>query len=197
MKHACKSGSLYQLLNRTRTSCGARLLRASILQPLRDEPTITARLDAVQELVESADLSFGVGAWLKQTLPRDLDKMCIGLGVTGTSKGGVGANVTTSRRLSAMVQAIVSLRKLLEALPALAEALAPSAGALLTSIRALVEDRRFSEILGRIHEVIDEEAQAGSNTFMNHIQCCFAVKASGTHRCMLLASWGSVPSRQT
>ena len=45
---------LFALLNRTRTAGGARLLRASLLQPLRDAAAIDARLDAVDELIAPA-----------------------------------------------------------------------------------------------------------------------------------------------
>ena len=41
---------LFDVLNHTKTAAGARLLRASLLQPFSDRPSITARLDAVEEL---------------------------------------------------------------------------------------------------------------------------------------------------
>ncbi|MEY4608026.1 MAG: mismatch repair protein MutS, partial [Gemmatimonadota bacterium] len=48
------SGTLLGVLDRTQTPMGARLLRQWILAPLTDVTAITARLDAVQVLVEEA-----------------------------------------------------------------------------------------------------------------------------------------------
>ena len=43
--------TLFDALNRTRTTAGARLLRSSLLQPFRDPEVINPRLDAVEELL--------------------------------------------------------------------------------------------------------------------------------------------------
>ncbi len=51
-----KKGSLLWLLDKTKTSLGARLLKRILLRPLRDMGQINARLDAVGELKEN--LSF-------------------------------------------------------------------------------------------------------------------------------------------
>jgi len=45
-----KKGSLLWLLDKTKTSLGARLLKRLLLRPLRDAGQINARLDAVEEL---------------------------------------------------------------------------------------------------------------------------------------------------
>lgn len=61
------------MLDRTKTRCGARLLRASLLQPLRDVPTLNGRYDAVQELAQDFDVAGAVGACLAR-LPPDMDR---------------------------------------------------------------------------------------------------------------------------
>ncbi len=66
-----------RLLNSTRTRAGAQLLRANLLQPLRDIATITLRYDCVAELIASDKLLTTLTACLSQ-LPRDLDK-CVSL----------------------------------------------------------------------------------------------------------------------
>ena len=48
-----KRGSILWLLDNTKTSMGARLLRNWVLQPLTDEVIINNRLDAVEELVHN------------------------------------------------------------------------------------------------------------------------------------------------
>lgn len=45
-----KRGTLLWVLDRTRTSMGARLLRRYIEKPLRNASAISARLDAVEQL---------------------------------------------------------------------------------------------------------------------------------------------------
>ncbi|MDD5770237.1 MAG: hypothetical protein PHE25_04650 [Candidatus Gracilibacteria bacterium] len=44
-------GTLFGVLNQTKTSSGKRLLRENILKPLKDEKSIKARLDFVQEFL--------------------------------------------------------------------------------------------------------------------------------------------------
>lgn len=61
------------MLDRTKTKCGARLLRANLLQPLRDISTLNLRYDCLEELRQDDELAFNVAACLKQ-LPKDLDK---------------------------------------------------------------------------------------------------------------------------
>jgi DNA mismatch repair protein MSH4 len=65
------------VLDRTKTKCGARLLRASLLQPLRDIPTLNLRYDAVQELARDDELAFSLATCLA-ALPKDLDRSELG-----------------------------------------------------------------------------------------------------------------------
>lgn len=51
MKDRKTKGSLYWVLNRTKTSMGARMLRQWVEQPLQNEQMINARLDAIEELM--------------------------------------------------------------------------------------------------------------------------------------------------
>lgn len=66
-------GSLFGVLNHTKTSVGARLLRAQLLSPCTDGPTLTTRLDCVAELLQSESVWMGLTA----ALPRlcDLDAL--------------------------------------------------------------------------------------------------------------------------
>jgi DNA mismatch repair protein MutS len=51
-----RSGSLLSAIDRTMTPMGARLLHDWLLAPLAERPAITARLDAVEELLHKHDL---------------------------------------------------------------------------------------------------------------------------------------------
>ncbi|MBE5735751.1 MAG: DNA mismatch repair protein MutS [Clostridiales bacterium] len=53
IKDRKKRGSLYWVLNKTRTSMGSRLLKTYIEQPLYDDKKISARLNAVEELCKN------------------------------------------------------------------------------------------------------------------------------------------------
>ena len=68
--HVC---SLCRLLDRTRTRAGARLLRANLLQPLRDAATLNLRLDAIEELLSVPERLADIGTCLAR-LPKDLDR---------------------------------------------------------------------------------------------------------------------------
>jgi DNA mismatch repair ATPase MutS len=50
------NGSLVQLLNRTKTKSGSRLLRQWLVHPLIDSSAICERQDAVQSLLANQDL---------------------------------------------------------------------------------------------------------------------------------------------
>ncbi|MCR5250911.1 MAG: DNA mismatch repair protein MutS [Lachnospiraceae bacterium] len=54
MREKQKRGTLFWVLDRTRTAMGARMLRGDIEQPLVEEDAIVARLDAVEELCKKA-----------------------------------------------------------------------------------------------------------------------------------------------
>ncbi|KAI7741994.1 hypothetical protein M8C21_006842, partial [Ambrosia artemisiifolia] len=48
-----ESGSLFESMNQTLTTCGSRLLRHWVSHPLRDRNMINARLDAISEILNS------------------------------------------------------------------------------------------------------------------------------------------------
>ena len=57
MREKAKRGSLFWVLDKTKTAMGARLLRNSIEQPLVDPEEIDRRLDMVEELNENIEKS--------------------------------------------------------------------------------------------------------------------------------------------
>lgn len=71
--HVLELSLNYRFMNHTKTSGGARLLRANLLQPLTSLATIRMRQEAVQEFIGNDDLSVNVTQALS-ILPKDLDK---------------------------------------------------------------------------------------------------------------------------
>jgi DNA mismatch repair protein MutS len=96
--------TLLDLLDRTVTAMGGRLLRAWLGQPLRDPKAITARLDAVEDLIRQPALRSTVRTALRPIA--DLPRLV----------GRIGHASATPRDL-------VALRASLERLPALREAM--------------------------------------------------------------------------
>jgi DNA mismatch repair ATPase MutS len=62
-----------RFLDGTSTKAGARLLRANLVQPLRDIPTLLARYDALEELKSQEELLFSLTSCLAQ-MPKNMDR---------------------------------------------------------------------------------------------------------------------------
>ena len=76
-----------RLMNRTKTKCGAKLLRANLLQPLTDLATISLRQDAIQEMCGNTELGSDLKEMLGQ-LPPDLDRWATSIAVGHASRHG-------------------------------------------------------------------------------------------------------------
>jgi DNA mismatch repair protein MutS len=111
--------ALFELIDSTRTPIGARRLRAWLGAPMRDAESIELRLGAVAELVSSADVRDALVKALKPV--GDLERL--------TSRAAQG---------HASARELVALRRSLEAIPALQQA--------LTACQALV----IRELAGQI-----------------------------------------------
>lgn len=66
-----KASTLLGWLSHTRTACGAKLLKANILQPLTHAETLALRYEALAELIEDENLSYEIMSLL-QRLPKNL-----------------------------------------------------------------------------------------------------------------------------
>ncbi len=70
--------TLFSVLNRCRTAAGRRLLRESLIEPLRDEARLASRLDAVQYFQKVRDVQIAVQSHLDSV--RDLERILARLG---------------------------------------------------------------------------------------------------------------------
>jgi DNA mismatch repair protein MutS len=109
--------ALVNLIDRTRTPIGARRLRAWIGAPLRDAESIELRLGVVDELASSPTTRTGLAAALKEV--GDLERL-----VTRAAQGRASA------------RELVALRRSLEAIPALQEALSVCSALAIRSLAA-------------------------------------------------------------
>ena len=140
-------GSLLDVLDKTRTAMGGRLLRQWLNQPLLDVARLDARLDAVETFAGDTSLRAQVRDLLKN-LP-DLERL-IGRTVCG---GQTTARLAGPRDL-------VGIRKALEAAPPLRAVLAAigAPAPVIADLAGQLDDR--SEVASLIAEAIVDDAPA-------------------------------------
>eukprot|EP00879_Flechtneria_rotunda_P022276 GHRR01023502.1.p1 GENE.GHRR01023502.1~~GHRR01023502.1.p1 ORF type:complete len:407 (+),score=144.07 GHRR01023502.1:71-1291(+) len=119
---SARTSSLFGFLNHCSTTCGARLLRTNLLQPLTNIPTLELRLDSLQELLESPHLTLELIS-LMDTLPKNLDKVCSNLAVRPANTGNASSR-DPSTHLGRLVSAVILLRNVLRCLPVMADSMA-------------------------------------------------------------------------
>jgi DNA mismatch repair protein MSH4 len=169
---ARRGATLLALLDGTRTRAGGRLLRATLLQPLRDVPTLEARYDALAELRVRPELLLAVDGGLA-ALPANPDAVLGALALRPAARGDAAA----PRRVAAAVGAVLSLRELLRSLPPLAEALGGARAELLAALRAAAGAGAFAALAARLDALLDDEALPARGAFLNRTQQCFALRA--------------------
>jgi DNA mismatch repair protein MutS len=113
--------ALINLIDRTRTPIGARKLRSWLGAPLRDAESIELRLGAVDELASSPTLRESLGRTLKEV--GDLERL-----VSRAAQGRSNA------------RELVALRRSLEAIPAVKEALTACNALAVRSLAAEITD---------------------------------------------------------
>ncbi len=136
MRDGGRKGSLLWVLDRTATGMGARKLARWLSSPLRSLPEITARLDAVEELVGGGVLREALTEAAKGV--SDLERLC----------GRLSLGAGNARDLRALATSLAALPVLADRLSACRSALL---GALVSPLRALPE---LTDLLGRA--VVDE-----------------------------------------
>jgi DNA mismatch repair protein MutS len=132
-----RDGTLLDVVDRTRTAMGARLLRAWLLAPLTDVAAIRARQDAVEELVGSAAMREDVRESLGAV--QDMERLC--------------ARVATNR---ASPRDVLALAKSLGAVPRVREVLAAAGAGALAAARERADP--LDELRAEIERTIRDNA---------------------------------------
>jgi DNA mismatch repair protein MutS len=119
-----RDGTLLALLDRTRTAMGGRLLRRWIERPLADVDGITARLDAVEALVENLFVRSRIREALDGVY--DLDRLSARLSLGTANPRDLVALARSLSQLPVISEAAASttsdrLRSLADAMPALSD----------------------------------------------------------------------------
>ncbi|CAA0823128.1 DNA mismatch repair protein MSH4 [Striga hermonthica] len=172
-----KKRSLFHMLKTTRTVGGTRLLRANLLQPLKDIETINARLDCLDELMSNEQLFFGLSQALRK-FPKETDKVLCHFCFKQKKVDNVILTNDSSRKSQILISSVILLKTALDALPLLSKALKDANCFLLKNIyKSVCENEKFPSMRKRIAEMIDEDVLHTRVPFVARTQQCFAVKA--------------------
>ncbi|GBD26428.1 DNA mismatch repair protein MutS [bacterium HR30] len=152
-------GSLFWVLDHTRTAMGSRLLRRWLLAPLADLRAIGARLDAVEELVEK-------GTW-RQELERelaalgDLERLSARLSARRGSPRDLGHLREALRRVERLKAELATSRSSL--LLACGEEIDP-----LPALRARLESALVEELPLQLHQA--PTIRPGFDAFLDELR---------------------------
>ncbi|KAH7884107.1 muts domain V-domain-containing protein [Phlebopus sp. FC_14] len=167
--HRKSPHSLFGVLNHTYTAMASRLLRTNILAPFTADDAINARLDAVEELVQSEDRFSDVRDALKGLNKMDFDKLissarkfvitCFDGSYTSVQLAASEVRVSnTAKAASARVSQMLSLQSVVRSLPVLERSLAGSDSRLLRIIHGMVGDNRLGVIADLVADNLNDEA---------------------------------------
>ncbi|WCJ25871.1 DNA mismatch repair protein MSH4 [Euphorbia peplus] len=172
-----KKRSLFNMLKTTKTIGGTRLLRANLLQPLKDIETINTRLDCLDELMSNEQLFFGLSQVLRK-FPKETDRVLCHFCFKPkrVTNGVLGAD--NAKRSQVLISSIILLKTALDALPMVLKVLKDAKSFLLGNVyKTICENKKYASIRQRIGEVIDEDVLHARVPFVARTQQCFAVKA--------------------
>ncbi|KAJ7452111.1 DNA mismatch repair protein MutS [Mycena galericulata] len=172
MSHKKSSHSLFGTLNHTYTAMASRLLRVNILSPITAQSSIDARLDVVEELVQSEERFTEVRAGLKPLNKMDFDKLIASLASSETKP------TITAKPASARVSQMLELRNVVRNLPALQKALQGSQSQLLQIIYEMLSDERLAKIERLVAGSLNEDGAPAKGGIAAVNARVYAVKAN-------------------
>ncbi|KAG0643376.1 muts domain V-domain-containing protein [Tuber brumale] len=158
---------LFGLLDNTLTAMGARLLRASILQPLTDFSTLNARLDAVEEFTQHEEMFSQARQALKPFL--DMDRLLTAL-ITMPVKPSL-------KHSEQAINNVIILKQSLSSIAPVYDSLSPARSWLLVSIRNLCESDQIEPVRNLISSIINEDVAFSKSPLDLRNQRCYAVKS--------------------
>ncbi|XP_040988272.1 DNA mismatch repair protein MSH4 isoform X4 [Juglans microcarpa x Juglans regia] len=141
-----KKQSLFHMLKTTKTIGGTRLLRANILQPLKDIETINARLDCLDELMSNEQLFFGLSQVLRK-FPKETDRVLCHFCFKPKKITNEVLGVDSARKSQMLISSIILLKTALDALPLLSKVLKDAKSFLLANIyKSVCENEKYASI---------------------------------------------------
>ncbi|KAF7126754.1 hypothetical protein RHSIM_Rhsim11G0009700 [Rhododendron simsii] len=154
-----------------------RLLRANLLQPLKDIETINARLDCLDELMSNEQLFFSLSQVLRK-FPKETDRVLCHFCFKPKKVTNEVSGIDNARKSQILISSVILLKTALDALPLLSKVLKDANSFLLGNVYISVcKNDKYASIRKRIGEVIDEDVLHARVPFVAQTQQCFAVKA--------------------
>ncbi|GJU39474.1 DNA mismatch repair protein MSH4 [Tanacetum coccineum] len=155
----------------TRGHSSTRLLRANLLQPLKDVQTINAQLDCLVSTPSYRPYSYSP----HNNTGRVLCHFCF---KPKKVTNQVVLGIDNGRKSQLLISSIIVFKTALDALPFLSKVLKDANSFLLGNIyKSVCENEKYASIRKRIGEVIDEDVLHARVHFVARTQQCFAVKA--------------------
>ncbi|XP_031502633.1 DNA mismatch repair protein MSH4 isoform X2 [Nymphaea colorata] len=171
-----KKTSLFHLLKTTKTIGGTRLLRANLLQPLKDMETINARLDCLDELMSNEELFFGLSEVLRK-FPVETDRVLCHFCFKQKRAVSKTFGLLNARKSQITIARIILLKTALLALPLLLKVLKNAKSFMFCNFcKTLSENMKYDGIMKRIENIIDKDILHARVPFIARTQQCFAVK---------------------
>uniref|UniRef100_A0A0D9WYW4 DNA mismatch repair proteins mutS family domain-containing protein n=1 Tax=Leersia perrieri TaxID=77586 RepID=A0A0D9WYW4_9ORYZ len=172
-----KKKSLFQMLKTTKTTGGSRLLRANLLQPLKEIQTINTRLDCLDELMSNEELFFGLTQGLRK-FPKESDKVLCHFCFKPKKVTDEVLKPANGRKSQMLISDIIVLKTALDAIPFLSKVLKGAKSFLLCNIyQTICENPKYASMRKRIGDIIDEDVVHSRAPFVACTQQCFAIKA--------------------
>lgn len=185
--------SLVDVVDKTITPMGRRLLRANLLQPCRDLPTLQLRLDTVEAMLSHQHVLTAVRGALRTFADLDVDK------IIGTFS--LQPREKTLRTVQHIVQCVLLLRRALIGSKSVVTALRGSAeppeplSVLIDSVVSSLSHEAFAPLAEEVSKCVDEEVAdlSSKNIGSDHsargahakapratqlLQQCFAVRSN-------------------
>lgn len=159
--------SLYKLMNHTKTSMGARILRANLLQPLTRLENLTRRQDAVEELCRNVDII--TECQQKLNVFEDMDKLLTAMSFQLKKK-----NVVTDRRINQVIMLKDAVTMSIEIAE---EVLVDVQSELLVELREKLGGAEVREVKELISRYIEENTRWAKSSQELRLQRTNAVKA--------------------
>uniref|UniRef100_A0A0E0LKR5 DNA mismatch repair proteins mutS family domain-containing protein n=1 Tax=Oryza punctata TaxID=4537 RepID=A0A0E0LKR5_ORYPU len=158
-------------------STRTRLLRANLLQPLKDIQTINTRLDCLDELMSNEELFFGLTQGLRK-FPKESDKVLCHFCFKPKKDTDKVLKPANGRKSQGLISDIIVLKTALDAIPFLSKVLRGAKSFLLRNIyQTICENPKYASMRKRIGDVIDEDVVHSRAPFVACTQQCFAIKA--------------------
>lgn len=160
-------GSLYSFLNYTYTKNGARMLRASIIEPSIQLETIILRQDCINELSVNHELFEN----LIQVIPKfevDFDSILANMAFRVKRQ--------TNKVLDQQIDVILFLKHILNLVPGLCNILGSSSLPFFNTYFVLLSNERYDEMLYIINSKIREDCVYSKTTPNKRLQRCYATQ---------------------